>query len=148
TALEQANVNVDGQASLGEGELVTGDYFSGLGVSPILGRVITDEDEKPNAPRVAVISYGYWSRQFGSSPEVIGKHIALNSVPFTIVGVAPPEFFGVQPGRAIDIWSPLVDDAKLLPRGMDNRSLFSSRDWWWLTMMARLNPGVTEQQAA
>ena len=147
TPLSHATVNIDGQAGLGGGELVTGDYFSGLGVSPILGRTINDEDEKASSPRVAVISYGYWSRQFGSSPDVIGKHIAINLVPFTIVGVAPPEFFGVQPGRAIDIWAPLVDDPKLLPWGLDNRSPFASRDWWWLTMMARLKPGVTEQQA-
>jgi len=148
TPLRHANVSIDGQAGLAEGELVTGDYFSGLGVSTILGRSITDVDEKASSPRVAVISYGYWSRQFGSDPEVIGKHIALNAVPFTIVGVAPTEFFGVQPGRAVDIWAPLVDDAKLLPRGLEDRSPFSSRDWWWLTMVARLKPGVTEQQAA
>jgi predicted permease len=147
TPLSNATVNIDGQAGLGGGELVTGDYFTGLGVSPILGRTINDEDEKASSPRVAVISYGYWSRQFGSSTDVIGKHIAINLVPFTIVGVAPPEFFGVQPGRAIDIWAPLVDDPKLLPWGLDNRSPFASRDWWWLTMMARLKPGVTEQQA-
>src|SRR6266513_2116271 len=90
TPLSHATVNIDGQAGLGGGELVTGDYFSGLGVSPILGRTINDEDAKASSPRVAVISYGYWSRQFGSSPDVIGKHIAINLVPFTIVGVAPP----------------------------------------------------------
>src|SRR5215469_15631527 len=148
TPLSHANVSIDGQAGLAEGELVTGDYFSGLGVSTILGRSITDVDQKASSPRVTVISYAYWSRQFGRDPEVIGKHIALNAVPFTIVGVAPTEFFGVQPGRAVDIWAPLVDDAKLLPRGLEDRSPFSSRDWWWLTMVARLKPGVTEQQAA
>src|SRR6266699_2280812 len=102
TPLSHATVNIDGQAGLVGGELVTGDYFSGLGVSPILGRTINDEDAKASSPRVAVISYGYWSRQFGSSPDVIGKHIAINLVPFTIVGVAPPEFFVVHPGRALD----------------------------------------------
>ena len=150
-SLDRANINIDGQASLAEGELVTGDYFSGLGVSAILGRAITTDDEKPSAPRVAVISYGYWSRQFGSSPAVIGKHVEIKTVPFTIVGVAPPEFFGIQPGRAVEFWAPLVDDPKLLPWSggstPDNRSPFTSRDWWWLTMMARLKPGVTEQQA-
>ena len=146
-SLEHANINIDGQASLAEGELVTGDYFSGLGVSPILGRAITTEDDKPSAARVAVISYGYWSRQFGSNPAVIGKHVDIKAVPFTIVGVAPPEFFGVQPGQAVDFWAPLVDDPKLLPWHKGNRAYFTSRDWWWLTMMARLKPGVTEQQA-
>ena len=148
-SLGRANINIDGEASLAEGELVTGDYFSGLGVPPILGRVIITNDEKPSAPRAAVISYGYWSRQFGSSPAVIGKHVDIKAVPFTIVGVAPPEFFGIQPGQAIDFWAPLVDDPKLLPWSAtpENRSPFTSRDWWWLTMMARLKTGVTEQQA-
>ena len=150
-SLERANINIDGQASLAEGELVTGDYFSGLGVSPILGRAIAADDERPSAPRVAVISYGYWSRQFGSNPAVIGKHVDIKAVPFTIIGVAPPEFFGIQPGRAIDFWAPLVDDPRLLPWSGSstpgNRSPFTSRDWWWLTMMARLKAGVTEQQA-
>jgi predicted permease len=152
TPFSRANINIDGQANLAQGELVTGEYFSGLGVSPILGRAITAGDEKPNAPRVAVISYGYWSRQFASNSTAIGKHIDINAVPFTIVGVAPPEFFGIEPGHAIDIWAPLVDDPKLLPYGMSstpgNRSPFTSRDWWWLMMVARLKPGVTEQQAS
>ncbi|PYU01417.1 MAG: hypothetical protein DMG38_03905 [Acidobacteria bacterium] len=152
TPFSRANINIDGQASLAQGELVTGEYFSGLGVAPILGRPITTDDEKPGAPRVAVISYGYWSRQFASSPAAIGKHITINAVPFMIVGVAPPEFFGIQPGNAIDIWLALVDDPKLLPWGVSStpgdRSPFTSRDWWWLMMMARLKPGLTEQQAS
>ena len=148
-SLSRASVSIDGQASLAEGELVTSEYFSGLGVSPILGRAITADDAKPSAPRVAVISYGYWARQFASSPAIIGKHIDIKAVPFTIVGVAPPEFFGIQPGQAIDFWAPLVDDPKLLPWSStpDNRAAFTSRDWWWLTMMARLKPGVTKEQA-
>lgn len=150
--LGKPNINIDGQASLADGELVTGDYFSGLGVEPILGRAIASEDEKPGAPRVAVISYGYWSSQFGRNPQAVGKGIAINGEPFTIVGVAPPEFFGVQPGRSIDIWVPLVEDSKLLPYGMSSppggRDPFSSRDWWWLMMMGRLKSGVTTRLAA
>ena len=91
--LGKANINIDGQTNLAEGELVTGDYFSGLGVSPVLGRALTGEDAKPSAPRAAVISYGYWSGQFGHSPAAVGKSIMVNGVPFTIVGVTPPEFF-------------------------------------------------------
>jgi predicted permease len=150
-SLGKANVNIGGQTNLADGELVTGDYFSGLGVAPILGRAIAGEDERPSAPRVAVVSYGFWSRQFGRSPGALGKGITVNDVPFTIVGVTPPEFFGVQPGRAVDVWVPLVEEAKLLPYGMSSnpggRSLFTSRDWWWLMIIGRLKPGVTEQQA-
>jgi len=150
-SLGKANIGIDGQTNLAEGELVTGEYFSGLGVSPILGRALTGEDVKPSAPRAAVISYGYWSGQFGHRPAAVGKSITVNGVPFTIVGVTPPEFFGVQPGRAVDVWVPLVEEAKLLPYGMSStpgdRSLFASRDWWWMIIMGRLKPGVTEQQA-
>jgi predicted permease len=150
-SLGKANINIDGQANLAEGELITGDYFSGLGVAPILGRAITDEDEKPSAPRAAVISYSYWSGALGRSPAAVGKGITVNGIPFTIVGVTPPEFFGVQPGRAVDVWVPLVEEAKLLPYGMSStpgdRPLFISRDWWWLMIMGRLKPSVTERQA-
>jgi predicted permease len=150
--LGKPNINIDGQASLVQGELVTADYFSGLGVVPILGRALTGEDVKPSAPRAAVISYGFWSRQFGRNPAALGKGITVNGVPTTVVGVAPPEFFGVQPGRAIDLWLPLAGEATLLPYGMKstpgNRPLFAARDWNWLIVMGRLKPGVSEQQAA
>jgi predicted permease len=150
-SFREANVTADGQANLAEGELVTGDYFTGLGIAPVLGRAITAEDQKPNAPRVAVISYNYWLRQFGRNAAVLGKGILVNGAPFAIVGVTPPEFFGVQPGRAVDIWVPLVGDSKLLPYGMSSspggRSLLTARDWWWLIIMGRLRPGAAKPQA-
>ncbi|HTV54607.1 MAG TPA: ABC transporter permease [Terriglobia bacterium] len=148
--LGKPSMVIEGEASLAEGELVTGDYFSGLGVGPVLGRVITDADEKPGAPRVAVISYGYWSRRFGRNPKAVGKGATINGVPFTIVGVAPPEFFGVQPGRSVDVWVPLAEGSRLLPYGLSSgpggRDPFTSSDWWWLMMMGRLKPGVSTQR--
>ncbi|MCL5006141.1 MAG: ABC transporter permease, partial [Acidobacteria bacterium] len=151
-SLGKVTVNTDGQASLAAGELVTGKYFSGLGVSPILGRAITNEDEKAAAPGVAVISYGYWSRQFGHSPAAVGKGITINGVPCTIVGVAPPRFFGVTPGRTVDVWVPLTQNPKLLPWGANHipsvTSPFTSRTWWWLMMMGRLKPRVDTRQAS
>ena len=148
---EKANVNISGQASLAEAELVTGDYFSGLGVSPVIGRTIGQQDEKPDGPRTAVISYGYWSRRFGLNSAALGTTIVIDRVPFTIVGVTPPQFSGVQPGRAVDVWVPLRDDPRLLPYGMTaapgSGDPFSSRDWWWLMIMGRLKSGVTTEQA-
>jgi MacB-like periplasmic core domain len=99
-------MNLSGRASLASGEMVTGDYFSGLGILPVLGRAITDADEKAGAPPVAVISYGLWKNQFGGSSSVAGKAVTLNGIPFTIVGVAPPQFFGVEPGSKLDLWVP------------------------------------------
>jgi predicted permease len=146
---ETISVRIGGQASMADGAMVTGGYFSGLGIVPVVGRVITDADVKENAPRVAVISYGYWTRRFGRAPSAAGKAIFINGVPFTIVGVAPPEFFGVQPGQAPDMWIPLVREARLAPWGNSSRAgeMWTSPDWWWVMVMARLKPGVSEQAA-
>jgi predicted permease len=147
---ESVSVSIDGQASMTDAVMVTGGYFSGLGVVPVIGRLITDADAKENAPHVAVISYGYWARRFGRAPAAVGKAVFINGVPFTIAGVAPSEFFGVQPGQAPDIWVPLVREQTLVPWGMSSRlgkELWTRPDWWWVMIMARLKPGVSEQQA-
>ena len=144
------NVGVDGRAGMAAGTMVTGGYFSGLGITPVLGRAITDADVKENAPRVAVISYDYWTRRFGRAPSAAGKAITLNGVPFTIVGVAPPEFFGVQPDYKPDVWIPLVPEARLGAWGMpppDSLKIFIRPDWWWVMVMGRIRPGVTTEQA-
>ena len=91
------------EATHANGQMVTGNYYSVLGVDPILGRLITPEDDKipavggPQGP-VAVISYAYWNRRFDLDPSVIGKRITLNDVSVTIVGVTPPRFSGVLGG--------------------------------------------------
>ena len=135
------NLVTGGHAGLAEADLVSGDYFSTLGVEPILGRPLTPADDRPEAPRAAVISYGYWMRRFGGDASVAGKNVTLNDVPFTIVGVSPPEFFGVQPGRSVDIWLPLHAASQVLP------DLEWSRTNWWLLVMGRLKPGVSQSQA-
>lgn len=95
--------------------MVTGEYFSGLGVAPALGRALTEEDEQPGAPRVAVLSYSYWTRQFARDPGVLGRAITLNGIPAAIVGVMPPSFYGVEPGRAPDLWLAFDDQPNLRP---------------------------------
>jgi predicted permease len=146
---ENVNISIDGQASMADGAMVTGGYFSGLGIVPVAGRIITDADVKENAQRVAVISYGYWSRQFGRAPSAVGKAMFINGVPFTIVGVAPPEFFGVEPGDAPDIWIPMVREERVVPWGNSayGRELWTRQDWWWVMILARLKPGVSQQAA-
>jgi predicted permease len=144
------NISAEGRADYAEDELVSGDYFSGLGVVPILGRPITPKDEGAEAPCVTVISHGLWSRQFGRSPAAVGKSITINGVSCTIVGVVPSQFFGVTPGRAVDVWVPLVQDS-MLPWGTFRRAnlnaSFNSPTHWWVDMMGRLKPGVTAEQA-
>ena len=140
---ESVAVNIDGQPSLAGGEMVSGNYFAGLGVPAVLGSTLTEEDED-HAARVAVLSYGYWTRKLGRDPAVLGKRIALGGQPYTIVGVTPPEFFGVEPGRSPDFWVPLADEPGLTPWGVqpyNGQSAFTAKKWWWLMIMGRLNPG-------
>jgi predicted permease len=142
--LEQVNANVDGQAEMASGLVVSGGYFTGLGVQPVFGRAITTDDDRSNAPAVVVISFRYWERRFGSNPAVIGKQINLNNASFTIIGVTPREFAGVMGrGNAPDLTIPLMMEP--LVRG--NNTNLNQRAYWWLLMMGRLKPGVTTEQA-
>jgi len=135
------NLVVNGQPGLAESELVSGDYFSTLGIQPVLGRLLTPQDDQANASPAAVISYGYWMRRFGGDPAVVGKNATVNGIPFTIVGVSPAEFFGVEPGRSIDVWIPLQTEPEV------QRGWFEARTNWWLLIMGRLKPGVRKQEA-
>lgn len=145
------NIDVDGQTTVVAGEMVTGGYFSGLGIWPSVGRLIADEDEKVASPRVAVISYRFWVSEFGRNLATVGKAITVNGIPFTIVGVAPPDFFGVDSESSADIWIPADPMPGLTAWGMQptaRQSLFTAQDRLWLIIMGRLKPAVTHQQAS
>ncbi len=125
-------------------ELVSGEYFGVLGVVPSLGRAFTkDDDRNPGGHLVAMLSHGYWKRQFGADPKIVGQTLHLNGYPMTIVGVAPPGFNGVEVGAAPDVFVPLTMKAQMTPTWdhLDNRR---SR---WLNVLARLKPGVTLAEA-
>ena len=141
---QNTTIVADGVASRVDGEMVTGDYFTGLGTTPLKGRLLTRADDKPDGG-AAVVSYALWNRQFGADPEIVGRKITINGLGFEIVGVTRPEFFGPEPGRSPDIWVPAVDSPALTPFGFrppDTPSLLSVRTYWWLAVMARLAPGV------
>jgi predicted permease len=137
------NLIVDGQAELTNGSLVTGNFFAGLGVAPIAGRVLADDDDTASAASVAVISYRYWQRRFGLDAAALGSTISLNGIPVTIVGVVPPQFTGLSVGYPTDIWIPMATE----PRLARGASLLTSNGTWWLLGMGRLKPDVTEAQA-
>jgi predicted permease len=137
---------IDGQAETTDmGQLVSGDYFAGLSVSAIAGRVLTDADDRPSAAPVGVISYRFWERRFDRDPSAIGKIILVNRVPVTVIGVTPPSFAGtMQIGEWVDISLPLAQHARFQPDRADSRS----QPWyWWIRVMGRLAPGVTAGQA-
>ena len=130
------------------GEEVSGDFFAGLGVPMVRGAGFTEADEQNHAAKV-VISYALWTRAFARNPEAIGQMLFIKDAPFTVVGVTPPSFFGVDPGAAVDFWVPMQDRPDLNAWGMpgDKGTLYNWPKWWAVPMVARLQPAVTPQQA-
>jgi predicted permease len=136
---------VRGRAMSASTEYVTGEYFRGLGVSAAAGRLIDAEDDRPGAAPVAVVSFATSQNRFGGAPNAIGQSILVDSVPFTVIGVAPPEFFGVDPAAAPDLYLPMRTN--LLVDGAAAEPMYHDGNYYWLEMMVRLRPGVTMAQA-
>jgi hypothetical protein len=127
------------------GEMVSGNFFSGLGVRMRVGGGFKMEDERRHTPMV-VLSLAYWTHLYSRDPGVAGRTIYIAGVPFAILGVAEEGFSGVEPGRPTDFWIPLQSSPELNPWG-SSRMLDSSPNWWCLRLIARLAPGVDAQRA-
>ena len=136
---------IRGQAASAGTEYVTGDYFRGLAVSPAAGRLISSEDDRPGAAPVAVISYATSEQRFGGPSSAIGQPVLVDNVPFTVIGVAPPEFFGVDPAASPDLYLPL--HTNVLVDGARAARMYPDENFYWLEMMGRLRPGVSMAQA-
>jgi macrolide transport system ATP-binding/permease protein len=136
---------VRGQAMSAGAEYVTGEYFRGLQVSPAAGRLIDSEDDRPGAAPVAVISFATSQNRFGGPPNAIGQSIVVDNIPFIVIGVAPPEFFGVDPAAAPDLYLPL--HTNLLVDGAQAARMYPDGNFYWIEMMGRLRPGVSMAQA-
>jgi predicted permease len=148
-SLGDVNVEVNGHGEIANGQLVSSNYFSTLGVSAILGRTIQPADDQSST--VAVISYKYWRERLAADPAVVGEKILINNYPFTIIGVTPPEFFGLQPGQPIDVSVPLKMIAPLRPEYAMIGTPYDVLTWparSAFLVMGRLQPGVTALTAA
>jgi putative ABC transport system permease protein len=140
----QASVSGQGNTELANGELVTGNYFETLGVSPALGRVFNSQDETaPGANPVVILSYGYWERRFGRDPGILNKQLAVNGTSMTVVGVARRGFFGVQIGQTPDIFVPITMKAQMTP----NSDGLADRQDHWVAILGRLKPGLNRARA-
>jgi predicted permease len=147
---------VDGNAEAVNCFLVSGDFYRGMEIAPVIGRPIgVGDDVRTQAGSVALISYQYWTRRFARSPSVIGKRIIMNAAPVTIIGVNPEYFTGIEPDAHFEIWAPLnlpqafqgriLHGAEFTPQSTpylldDNQSFI-------LPMMGRLKPGVSDSRA-
>ena len=126
------------------GVLCTANYFSGLGVRPVLGRgFLPVEGAKPDGAPVVVISYRLWQTHFGGERSVVGSTIEINKHPYTIVGVTPPLFQGTQTGLRADMWIPVMMIGQFWPQ----ENPLQARGDRWVMVTARLKPGVTREQA-
>jgi predicted permease len=141
----QMNVSYGDQNERVNAELVSGNYFDVLGVKPWAGRLLTQQDDlNPGAHPVAVISYRFWERRFGKDQSIIGKTILANEHPLTVLGVTPPNFFGVYLSSAPDVWVPIMMTPVFNPLPPTR---LQKRTHQWLTVMARRKDGVSEAQA-
>jgi len=143
---------VGDHAEIIQAQAVTGGYFEGLGVNPILGRAITEGDDRPGAVPVAVLSHAFWRDAFGGDPAVLGKVVTLNRTAFTVIGVTPSGFSGAlqvdyQPSVTVALAvEPVLlgDDSGLRPSGL---SQAGRPPIWFLNVMGRLKPGATLTEA-
>ena len=143
------NLVLDGQAALGEGQYVSGNYFDSLGVTPSIGRLIGPADDRSAAAPIVNLSYSFWQSHFGSRADILGKILLINGKPFTIAGVTPSEFFGVRPPTAPEVFIPVHDLGLIdLNPYQDHDKRFIGDHFYWIEMMGRLKPGVTLAGAA
>jgi len=136
-ASDESRIEIDDKPEQVMGQVASGNYFELLGVRPALGRLMVENDESLSPP-IVVISDRYWRRRFGGDPAVIGRTISIRDQAFTIVGVTPPEFMGLQPGTPIDITLPITTAGKLLA---------DPGAWWLHGIIARLKPEVSADRA-
>ncbi len=141
----QMNVSYGDLTTRVSAELVSGNYFDVLGVRPYAGRLLTQNDDlTPGAHPVAVISYGFWERRFGKDQSIVGKTILANEHPLTVLGITPPEFYGVYLASSPDIWVPMMMTPVFNPLPPTR---LVKRTHSWLTVMARRKDGVSSEQA-
>ena len=138
----RANAGSEGMFS----ELVTGNYFSTLGLSPAKGRFfLPEEDTAPGAHAVVVMNYGTWRTRFGGAADIVGKTLRLNNIVFTVIGVAPPNFIGMNALFGPDLWIPSAMAERLLPNEM--RNALSDRGKTVFQGVGRIRPGITLARA-
>src|SRR5258708_6846441 len=132
-----------GEAQHVSGMYASGDYFTTLGVRPLLGHVFTASDDRRGCAGVAVLSYGFWQEHYAGAENAMGSTLHLNGHSFEVMGVMPPSFFGMEVGEKFDVAVPLCAEAVI--RGKD--SFLDHHSAWWLKITGRLKPGMTREQA-
>ncbi|HEV2306642.1 MAG TPA: ABC transporter permease, partial [Candidatus Acidoferrales bacterium] len=137
----------NGSASIARGEIVSGDFFSTLGVPTIVGRPLGPGDDSEHASLAIVLSYNYWQSAFGGERSAVGRTVRIDNVPVEIVGVASPKFTNLAPGKTQDFFLPLEATSQVKPSWFGNDDTLNDPYSVWLVMVGRLKPGVPIGQA-
>jgi putative ABC transport system permease protein len=124
-------------------ELVTGNYFSVLGVQPALGRVFSQSDDVPNATPTVVVSFDFWRNQLASDPKIVGSTVSLNGHPFQVIGVAAPRFHSAVWGETAAVFVPMA----MLDQVTNYSGALREHTVRWMNILGRLRPGVSITQA-
>jgi predicted permease len=147
-------MNLPDRSRLVLGEVVTGNYFEVLGVSPWLGRALQPADDRPGADRVVVVSFRFWRQELGGSPDAVGRTLRLRGQTYRVVGVLPARFNGMLPMLAPEIWIPAAYVEEVEPAGIQDSvpsptgsNRLDRRGQRWLFLKGRLKPGVTVDRA-
>src|SRR5262249_6660179 len=143
---QKVNVGLGNRAESGTLQAVSGGYFSGLGIVPMFGRMIGESDDQPSAPAVVVVGYPFFRNQLGGDSGILGRIITITDTPAQVIGIAPPDFFGLDPTIAPDFWAPLSLYRMQWERDSGGDEKIDSPFVWWLTVAGRLKPGVSLPQ--
>src|SRR5580700_6030996 len=137
------NLSSGGEARYAASKYVAGQFFETLGLHPLLGRTLTPSDDKRGCSATAVLSYGFWQKEYAGRADVVGKNISLDNHPFEILGVIEPGFTGVDVGNSIDLYVPICAESIIHSEG----SMLDMRSAWWLRVIGRPKPGISTSQA-
>jgi predicted permease len=140
-----AALTLGGQSERVQAELVSGTYFPVLGVSTVIGRAFTPEDDKvPNGHPLVMLTYAFWKQRFGGDPQIVGKKVLVNNHEMTIIGVTQPGFDGVELGNTTQIFVPLMQEQQMIIGPM---KMLTDRRSRWVNAFGRLKPGITRDRA-
>jgi macrolide transport system ATP-binding/permease protein len=149
-----APLSLGDRSRIALGQVVTSNHFTMLGVQPAIGRLLVPSDDDPASPRVVVLSYRMWQREFGGDPAIISRTITLRGLPYHVAGVAPESFTGVVPLLTPELWLPVQHVEEVEPAGINDsvpspvgKTRLERRGFRWLFVKGRLKPGVTAEQA-
>ena len=150
TPTGRRNLVIGDAGSLANGQDVSGGFFASLGIPPAAGRVISPSDDRAGAPPIMVLDYQFAERSFSDISRAVGQSVRVENVLFTVIGVAPAEFFGSDPSSRSDFYVPLHAVPLMDPlssSGLDPNRKFTEDTFYWVRLWGRLQRGVTLDQA-